>query len=445
MRIILFVFYNIILFLIFPFFIILSTLLVLIKDKRSVGFLDKIFPFTFKRLHRSGKETGGIWIHAVSLGELRASVNFIKLLRNRVNKPIYVSVTTKTGFDFADSFYKNDKNIYVFYFPYDFHFSIGRILRIIKPSLFISIETEIWPNLFNILGKRNIPVIILNARISDSSYRNYLYFRFFFKYVFEKIDLALCISEQYRLKFLNLGIKKENIHKTGNMKFDLNIVDMAVDMDDKGQSLKRIFNKGKIIVAGSTHKGEESLILNSVSELNKSRKDENIFLFIAPRHPERFGEVYSLIKNYAKDHDMNYCRLSSIYSSGYNTDNKPGTIVVLVDMLGELLAIYGICDVAFVGGSMVDAGGHNILEPLFFGKPVVFGKHVENFLEIAGEILEIKAGKIAKTPKDLYNALIEYLYDENAVKEANKRGLDLISQNRGSSLKNLNYIMNYIK
>ncbi len=442
MRIILFAFYNIVLLLILPFFIILSALLALIKNKRSVGFLDKIF--TFKRLRRNGKE-GGVWIHAVSLGEIRASVNFIELLRNRVNEPIYVSVTTKTGFDFADGFYKNDKNIYVFYFPYDFHFSIGRILRIIRPSLFISVETEIWPNLFNILGKKNIPVIILNARISDGSYKNYLRFRFFFKYVFDKIDLVLCISEQYSNKFLNLGVKKENIHITGNMKFDLNIVDMAADTDDKARSLKRIFNKGKIIAAGSTHKGEESLILDSVAELNKNRKDENIFLFIAPRHPERFGEVYSLIKNYAKDHDINYCRLSSIYSSGYNADDKPGTIVVLVDMLGELLAIYGICDVAFVGGSMVDAGGHNILEPLFFGKPVVFGRHVENFSEIAGEILEIKAGKMVKTPKDVYNALIEYLYDENAAKEANKRGLVLISQNRGSSLKNLNYIMNYIK
>ncbi|MHB8231319.1 MAG: 3-deoxy-D-manno-octulosonic acid transferase [bacterium] len=434
----LFTVYNILLLLLFPFFFIALILFALAKNKKSEGFFYKLFPFTFKPLTTCAFEDG-IWLHAVSLGELRASVNFIELLQAEINKKIYLSITTKTGYDFAKNLYNDNKNILIFYFPYDFYFSVIYVLKLIKPVLFISVETEIWPNLFNILRKRNIPVAVINARLSDKSYRNYLYFSFFFKYVFEKISLVLCVSDAYCQKFLSLGIKEENVHKTGNMKFDLDITFVSKDIEEKSRKLKEIFNSGKIIAAGSTHRGEESYILNAALELKGK-----IFLFIAPRHPERFDEVYDFLEK----EGIECHKLSSIYSSGYNVGNmeasgtgKFKTAVILVDIIGELLAIYNICDAAFVGGSMVPAGGHNILEPLIFGKPVIFGKYVQNFLEIANEIMEIKAGKMANSPKELYDGLVEYLYNEKAKDTASKSGLSLISQNKGASKQNLNYLM----
>ncbi|MHB1697869.1 MAG: 3-deoxy-D-manno-octulosonic acid transferase [bacterium] len=451
MKKILFAVYNILTLLLFPVFFIALIMLSLAKNKKSEGFFYKLFPFAFEPLRDSAFE-GGIWIHAVSLGELRASVNFIELLQAEINKKIYLSITTKTGYDFAKNLYKNNKNILIFYFPYDFYFSVIYVLKFIKPILFISVETEIWPNLFNILSKKDIPIAVINARISDKSYKNYLYFSFFFKYIFEKIDLVLCVSEAYCRKFLSLGIKKENVHKTGNMKFDLNTALIAKGIEEKSRKLKEIFNCGKIIAAGSTHRGEESLILNAALELNelelnKNLKKGKIFLFIAPRHPERFDEVYDFLEKCG----IERYKLSSIYASDCNIEDieafgagESETAVILVDIIGELLTIYNICDAAFVGGSMINAGGHNVLEPLIFGKPVIFGRYIQNFLEIANEIIEIKAGKMANSPKELYDALVEYLYNEKAIETASKSGLALISQNKGVSKQNLNYLMRYI-
>ncbi len=443
MKKILFSFYNIILLVFSPFFFIILLFLGLIKNNKSAGFFYKFFPFAYKPLRSAGNRA--VWIHAVSLGELRASVNFIGLIKERTGKNIYLSVTTRTGYDSAKELYKNNKYVSVFYFPYDFNFSVKSVLKLLEPVLFISVETEIWPNLFNMLKERNIPVAVINARISDSSYKNYLNFAFFFKHVFGKIDLVLCISGAYCEKFSALGVKRENMHATGNMKFDLDISSVAKDLEEKSRNLKNIFKAGKIIAAGSTHKGEERLIIDAAAKLNESERNEKIFLFIAPRHPERFAEVEGLLK----DMGAEYYKLSYIYSQGCGADIlKSGAqtpAVILVDIIGELLAVYNICCVAFVGGSMVSAGGHNLLEPLFFGKPVIFGSYIENFREIADEIIKNRAGRKVRTPMELRDALYEYLYDEKSSDAASKNGLSLIARNKGSSILNLDYLSGLIE
>lgn len=414
----------------------------LLKHKRKTGFFYKLFPFLDKKIRESNLKNG-VWIHAVSLGELKASANFIDLLIEQIKKPVCLSVVTETGYIYAKKRYgKDTKRIRIFYFPYDFYFSVKIILNFIKPILFVSVETEIWPNLFNILRKRKILISIVNARISDKSYKNYSALNFFFKYVFKSIDLVLCISEGYYDKFLKLGVKKENIHITGNMKFDLKLSKPTDEAAKKNHNLKNIFKDKRIIVAGSTHKEEEKLILDAFASLNK--KDKKTVLFIAPRHPERFAYVYSLIT----DNNFQCIRLSDIYKSA--APIKDGEYfnglrtVVLVDIIGELMAMYNICDIAFVGGSMVQVGGHNLLEPLFFGKPVIFGQYVENFSEIADKITGIKAGKTVQSPAELFDALSYCLYNNDARLTARKNGLNLISQNKGSSLKNLQYIIDKI-
>ena len=449
--------YNALLILIFPFFFITLLILNLAKNKRSEGYLYKFFPSAFKSLKEEAFQEG-VWIHAVSLGEMRAAVNFIDLLQSEYGKKIYLSATTKTGFDFADNLYKNNGNVLTFYFPYDFLFSVSSILKLIKPSLFISVETEIWPNLFNILNKKNIPIALINARISEKSYKNYIRFRFFFGYIFKKIDAVLCISDMYCKRFASLGIKEENMRQTGNMKFDMDASLIAVDINEKTAILKKFIEyknnnseHAKIVAAGSTHKGEEEAIVDSVIKLNKLNDKNKIFLFVAPRHPERFDEVYKLLNNYLPEIEL--YKLSSIYSSHYDSkdiknikdNNSYGlseskVVVVLVDIIGQLLTVYGICDAAFVGGSLIPSGGHNLLEPLIFGKPVIFGRYVQNFSEAAEEIIKNSAGRQIDSPLKLYNALTDYLFNDKSADSAGKNGLNLIAHNKGVSLRNLEYL-----
>ena len=442
----LFAVYNILLLLLFPFLFTALVLFNLTKNKKSEGYVYKFFPAAFKPLKTAFQE--GVWIHAVSLGEMRAAVNFIYLLQSEYGKKVYLSATTKTGFDFADNLYRSNDDVLTFYFPYDFLFSVRGILKLIKPSLFISVETEIWPNLFNILNKKNIPISLINARISQKSYKNYTRFRFFFGYIFKKIDTVLCISDMYCKRFASLGIKKENMRQTGNMKFDMDASLIAGDINEKTAILKKFIEyktnnseHPKIIAAGSTHKGEEGAIIDSVIKLNKLKDKNKIFLFVAPRHPERFDEVYKLLNNYLSEIEL--YKLSSIYYSKYNnsyglSENK--VVVVLVDIIGQLLTVYGICGVAFVGGSMVAAGGHNLLEPLVFGKPVIFGRYVQNFSEAAEEIIKNSAGRQIDSTLELYEALADYLFNDKSADSAGKNGLNLIARNKGVSLRNLEYL-----
>lgn len=463
--------YNALLTFLFPFFFIALFILNLNKNKRSEGYIYKFFPAAFKPLKKPAFREG-VWIHAVSLGEMRAAVNFIDLLQSKYGKKIYLSATTRTGFDFADNLYKKDDNVLTFYFPYDFLFSVRGILKQIKPSLFISVETEIWPNLFNVLNKKNIPVSLINARISEKSYKNYMRFRFFFGYIFKKIDTVLCISDVYCKRFASLGIKEENMRQTGNMKFDMDASLIAGDINEKSAILKKFIEyknnssePPKILAAGSTHRGEEELIADLLIKLSKSGKlgkqggKNKIFLFIAPRHPERFDEVYKLLNNRLPEIEL--YRLSSIYASkdnnNYNnyhdnhdnhdnfglSENKSASpVVVLVDIIGQLLTVYGICGAAFVGGSIVPAGGHNLLEPLVFGKPVIFGRYVQNFSEAAEEIIKNSAGKQVDSPLELYEALADYLFNVKSADSAGKNGLNLIARNKGVSLRNLEYLHN---
>ncbi len=443
----LFAVYNILLLFLFPFFFTALVLFNLTKNKKSEGYVYKFFPAAFKPLKKTAFQEG-VWIHAVSLGEMRAAVNFIYLLQSEYGKKVYLSATTKTGFDFADNLYRSNDDVLTFYFPYDFLFSVRGILKLIKPSLFISVETEIWPNLFNILNKKNIPISLINARISQKSYKNYTRFRFFFGYIFKKIDTVLCISDMYCKRFASLGIKEENMRQTGNMKFDMDASLIAGDINEKTAILKKFIEyktnnseHPKIIAAGSTHKGEEEVIADSVIKLNKLNDKNKIFLFVAPRHPERFDEVYKLLNNYLPGIEL--YKLSSIYASKDNnssgfSENK--VVVVLVDIIGQLLTVYGICGAAFVGGSIVSAGGHNLLEPLVFGKPVIFGRYVQNFSEAAEEIKKNSAGRQIDSPLELYEALAGYLLNDKSAESAGKNGLNLIARNKGVSLMNLEYL-----
>ncbi|MCL4546908.1 MAG: hypothetical protein M1576_04130, partial [Deltaproteobacteria bacterium] len=305
MKRIYFFIYNLILYISLPFFLIIMLFLYLIKNKHASGFFHKLIPsLSFTEDNKNNnKKSKSLWIHAVSVGEVNASFYFINLLLNRINnnnnsnkkqKKIYLSVVTKTGYENAIKKFKGIP-IFVIYFPYDFLFSVKNFINLINPVCFISIETEIWPNLFNKLKETNIPIFILNARLSDRSFRNYYKFKFFFRYIFECIDLTACISKNYYNKFLDLGISKDKLYITGNMKFDTvqkeeikklkiegikykdAIINSCINNDNiKSNSANQLNNYiTKIIIAGSTHEREEQIILDIFLKLVKKIDDSN--------------------------------------------------------------------------------------------------------------------------------------------------------------------------
>ncbi|MHB8291254.1 MAG: 3-deoxy-D-manno-octulosonic acid transferase, partial [bacterium] len=459
----------------------------MIKNKHASGFFYKLMPYLSyigfaKNSKNNNKKRKSLWIHAVSVGEVNASFYFINLLLNRINnninnnekrKKIYLSVVTRTGYENAIKKFKGTP-IFVIYFPYDFLFSVKNFINLINPVCFISIETEIWPNLFNKLKKTNIPIFILNARLSDRSFRNYYKFKFFFRYIFECIDLAACISKDYYNKFMDLGISKDKLYITGNMKFDtvqkeeiekLKIEGIkykdaiinnsvcryngGINDNIKSHSANRLNNYiAKIIIAGSTHDREEQIILDVFLKLVKNIDDSNynynrnikLYLMIAPRHPERFQYVSELIKKYKLDyvkisslnHNPAVCENNNISAEQNNNDNNERSFnnethlklryhsnIILIDKMGILNSLYSIADIAFIGGSMVPpGGGHNMLEPLSFGVPVVFGNFVENFQEIADEIISSGAGIMAANPEELFNAIYTFINDKKKSSKA---------------------------
>ncbi|MHB1665034.1 MAG: 3-deoxy-D-manno-octulosonic acid transferase [bacterium] len=471
--------------------------LYLIKNKHASGFFHKLVPslsFT-KDNKNNNKKSKSLWIHAVSVGEVNASFYFINLLLNRINnninsndkqKKIYLSVVTRTGYENAIKKFK-EMPVFVIYFPYDFLFSVKNFINLINPVCFISIETEIWPNLFNKLKKTNIPIFILNARLSDKSFRNYYKFKFFFIYIFECIDLAACISKDYYNKFLDLGMSKDKLYITGNMKFDTvqkeEIEKLKIEgikykdaiINIKSNSANQLNNYiTKIIIAGSTHEREEQIILDIFLKLVKNIDNSNynynrnvkLYLMIAPRHPERFQYVSELIKKYKLDyvkisslvfnHDIietnhNYtavCENNNVIAeydnNGTNLKLKSYNNIIIVDKMGILNSLYSIADIAFIGGSMVPpGGGHNMLEPLSFGVPVVFGNFVENFQEIADEIISSGAGIMAANPEELFNAIYTFINDKKKSSKASIEALNIIERNQGSSVKNLNLLINF--
>lgn len=323
--------------------------------------------------HRFGRtpvaDRKTIWCHAVSVGEVRAVSPMLSLLQEdeKARDRIVLSTVTVTGQETANrecGFVSQ-----IFYFPLDLPFIPKRAVSRLKPEVFITVETEIWPNFFNACFKRGVPVILVNGRISDNSYSRYRKFRWFFKPVLQMVSLFLMQSEEDAQRIRDLGARPETVKMTGNMKYDR--VPEPVTLPD---SVKE-WAKGRFLfVAGSTHAGEEEIVLEAIASL----VGLNILLGLVPRHPERFDEVVELLK--AKG--ITYTKYTDILSGQAVNGN-----VVLVDAMGVLDGFYALADAAFVGGSMVPVGGHNLLEPAMHGIPVLTGPYTHNFRDITSALL----------------------------------------------------------
>lgn len=375
-----------------------------------------------------------IWIHAVSVGEVMAVRRLVEELRKSYpQKKLVISTVTPTGNKVARNILT--KNDFITYLPLDLSFIVRSVIGKIKPSLFIIAETEIWPNLISSLFRNNIPVALVNCRISDASFRGYLSIKFLLKPLLNKINLFCVQTKTDADRLSRLGAFQNKIKVTGNMKFDTtDYTDKeTTDFTDYRRKMGLVSGE-KLWVAASTHRGEEEIIL----EVYKSLLDNftNIRLLIAPRHPECSAEIINLIKKSG----FKAMKISLLNESTNQRINE--LTVFILNTIGQLISFYEIADIVFVGGSLVKKGGQNILEPAAKGKPILFGPYMFNFRDIADLFLKEQAAILVHNQEELIEK-IEFLLNHPAmVDNMAKKSKDLILKNQGATFKNLELIKN---
>jgi 3-deoxy-D-manno-octulosonic-acid transferase len=373
-----------------------------------------------------------IWIHAVSVGEALAVKGLVNALHKAYpKKKLFITTVTATGNKIVKGF--AGENDLVAYLPLDFSFITARVVKKIDPCLMVIAETELWPNLILSLHKKGIPVLIVNGRISDRSFRGYMMIKNLLKPVLDKITLFCVQSLRDAERLIQMGVNKDKVRVTGNMKFDI-IGDSVVE--DHGLKERMGVKAGeKILVAGSTHPGEEEIILNAYKGL--LRRLPGLKLLFAPRHPERATAVEKIIAA----RGFRTLRISQL-EAGVASD---GHAVFILDAIGKLVPFYQIADIVFVGGSLIKKGGHNILEPAALGKPVISGPYLFNFRDIADLFLNNDACILVRDARELESAAAGLLNDSLKAQALVEKAKVLIAQNRGATLKNLECAKELIK
>ena len=404
----------------------------ILKGKAHRDFLQR-FGMLPEAIKLAGK-TKPIWIHAVSVGEVLAVKDFIKKIQAKFpGLKIILSTTTKTGNDVAKK--ALGKDVLKCYFPLDFSFVVKSVINSINPSVFIMMETEIWPNLILELSKRKIPIILTNGRISDKSFRGYSKIKPFFSGILRKISLFCMRTDADAKRIIDLGAESEKVRITGNMKFDVEEVKKSRDIIAAKFSLG-IDDSSELIMAGSTHNNEEEMLLDVYKKLLGVKG--NLRLLIAPRHIERS----KLVKRIAEQKGFEATLLSELRKAEDKSSFKNS--VLILDTLGELGGLYDLATVVFLGGSLIRRGGHNIVEPALFGKAIVFGHHMFNFRDMAKSFLENNAATEVMDTDALFNTLKELILDKKRRDIVGNNARDLIDRSKGAIEKNANLLAQFI-
>ena len=354
-----------------------------------------------------------IWLHCVSVGEFRASITLIdKLIKKYPEHKILITTTTPTGSKALTDHYQNQ--VLHLYFPFDLEFVVNKYIKKINPEVCILLETEIWPNLIHILNKNNIPTLLINARLSAKSLAKYQKLApDLAKQTLNKLTLIATQNQNSAERFIELGANKSKVKNTGNIKFDQN------PKTDKvaSKEIKKIIGKRRVVAFASTHKGEEEKIINSY--LKYSNIDA--LLVIIPRHPERFNEVYKLAKN----KDINIIKRSS-------NKTAEDAQILLGDSMGEMMSYFDIADIVFMGGSLNNTGGHNMLEPAALAKPIIFGPNIFNFTEISADLLNKKASIQVQNADELFKEIVKLLDNDRKVRTLGENANQYFKSKQGA-------------
>jgi 3-deoxy-D-manno-octulosonic-acid transferase len=359
-----------------------------------------------------------IWLHAVSLGEMTAAAPLVRALRLRYpQNPLLLTTATPTGRARASALFGETTDVR--FLPYDTPGAVARFLDRIRPRLGIIMETELWPNLFKECERRGIPLVLASARLSAKSVARYQRFGGLFRGIFSSISLIAAQSREDAERFVAIGAQRARTHVVGNLKFDME--SSAEDLFQGAALRSSLGDTRPIWIAGSTHAGEEELVLAAHQELRAAQV--NALLLLVPRHPDRFPAVTSLLNR----EGWRFTR----WSSGVMPDRS--SQVVLVDTVGELAALYAAVDVAFVGGSLVPIGGHNLLEPASFGLPVLTGPHNFNGKDIARLLLIQGAALQVDDARQLAATVAKLLADPAQRQRMGAIGRHIVESNRGST------------
>ena len=397
----------------------------LLKKKLHRGFIQRLGAVKFDtQLDKP------IWVHAVSVGEAKAAQYLTKQLRKTFPEKKFVfSTVTPTGNSIVRRFKQQDD--FLFYLPLDLSFITRRVIRKIDPCVCIIMETEIWPNLISGLKQKGVPIIVVNARISDRSFLGYRLIKPLLKQVLNKIDLFCVQSATDAQRLEALGMSGDKLKITGNMKYDIaGGIDSEVDFT-KYRLRLGLSDRQRLFVAGSTHASEEEIILRAYLKL--TAESCGLRLLIAPRHPERTLQIEALVKKFG----FIPLRISKLsISAGI----CPPDAVFILDTVGELIAFYSVCDIVFVGGSLVSRGGQNILEPALFAKPILFGPHMFNFRDISNMFLIEKAACMVQTEEELLKEISFLLSNPNQAQSMGQVARRLVVENQGVALSNAQLI-----
>lgn len=371
-----------------------------------------------------------IWIHAVSVGEVMASLPLIKALKEEhPGTSLVLSTVTDTGNLIAKERAKEVDAI--IYFPFDISLSVKGIIRSIRPKLFIMIETEIWPNLLKALNREGVPSIIINGRISRRSLKGYIRIRPFMRDVLEKISFFGMQTPSDAGRIKAIGAEPSKVEVIGNIKFDQPISQDSFDIEKLKKSYG-IENR-PLFVAGSTHEGEEEIILHAFRSVKTEFRD--LILLIAPRHIERVKRIEGLLK----ERGIAFKRRTELIEKGLDDAS-----VIILDTIGELAQIYSIATVVFVGGSLLPVGGHNILEPAIHSKPILFGPYMGNFEDVAQAFLEKEAAHQVSDSFQLERELRFFLTNKDEARLMGERARKIVEENRGAVKRSLRLIERFL-
>jgi 3-deoxy-D-manno-octulosonic-acid transferase len=368
-----------------------------------------------------------IWLHCVSVGETQAARPLAKRLKQQFpHHDLVVSTITLTGQNLARDVFRNQAAS-VFYFPFDWRWTVRRALKAVNPAVVLIMETELWPNFLRECNTQRIPVALVNGRISRQSFRRYRLIKFFLRRVLSSLSIAVMQSETDAERLKELGMASDRLFNAGNLKFD---AELSSELSGKTDELRNRFafdSSVPVILAASTHAPEEQIILESIQKL---RNKLPVRLMLAPRHPERFNEVAGLLQKSG---------LSWTRRTNPPNPNDADASVILLDTIGELPATYVLAQIVFVGGSIVDKGGHNVLEPAASGATVVTGAHTHNFHAIvelmneAGALVQLPALEDAAASDELAYVFEKLLASPTEREELGRRAKELITANQGAA------------
>ena len=366
-----------------------------------------------------------IWVHAASVGEVFCSIPLLKKIKKEFpHLKIILTTMTSTGNETAKTYLPEADQ--VLFLPIDHPFIIRRTIEKIQPNLLLIAETELWPNLLRSCGKKGIPIVLFNGRISQKSFQRYLLFKFFFKECLKHVSLFLMQTEEDRIRIIEMGGESQKTRVVGNLKFDQTFPSFTQETMVEIAKILGLQGKENIFIAGSTHSGEEEILVNLYKEIKKM--DPHLVLILAPRHLERLEEVERVLKK----ESLSWLRRTSLpLGAGQSDQEQPD--VILLDTMGELMGIYSLGTVVFVGGSLVPVGGHNPLEPLFFKKCVLFGPYMFNFSEISSRLIEAGGAIQVSGKEDLFSQMKRLLFDEGARKGVGEKGYQFLQKHQGAT------------